>query len=411
MHFMIGMTFANAKEARSAIANYSVAAGVKLKIDPNEPQRIRAKCVNEVSCPFNLYISKDGKNQGLAVKTLINEHKCFRHYSLNTASASWLAKYFKDKIYKNPKYTAQMMKDDAEKELKINVATDKCKRAKRQVIQELDGSFKVEFSYLAAYAASLKRSNPGTKAEIDLDKEALKEGRRVFRRMFICFESCKRNWLNGCRPLIGLDGCFLKGVTKGQLLAAVGVDGNDQMVPIAWAVVDKENKNNWKWFLCWLAHELDLDDGSRLTLISDMQKGLLGSIQLVVPQAEHRWCARHVWANWSKKWNGGELKKKFWICAWSTFEEEFKENLEKMGKVSKKAAESLVWYPPSRWCRAYFSRRCHSQMVDNNITESFNSWILEARHKPIISMLEEIRTKAMIRIKENKKLSDKWFNN
>ncbi|CAH9092760.1 unnamed protein product [Cuscuta europaea] len=50
-------------------------------------------------------------------------------------------------------------------------------------------------------------------------------------------------------------------------------------------------------------------------------------------------------------------------------------------------------------------------MVDNNISESFNSWILEARHKPIVTMLEEIRTKAMIRITENKKLSDKWFNN
>ncbi|OIT05021.1 hypothetical protein A4A49_51730 [Nicotiana attenuata] len=33
--------------------------------------------------------------------------------------------------------------------------------------------------------------------------------------------------------------------------------------------------------------------------------------------------------------------------------------------------------------------------VDNNFTESFNSWILEARHKPIIKMLEKIRVKVM----------------
>ena len=33
----------------------------------------------------------------------------------------------------------------------------------------------------------------------------------------------------------------------------------------------------------------------------------------VLPAAEHRWCARHIQANWSKKWSSGELKKLFWI--------------------------------------------------------------------------------------------------
>ncbi|XP_048228242.1 uncharacterized protein LOC125369516 [Ricinus communis] len=242
-HFMLGMTFANANEARQAIANYGVALSVKLKINPNEPFRLRVKCINEESCPFVLFISKDGKNLGLAVKTLIPEHRCFRDFLLPSATARFLANYFKDRIYKNPSIKIKQMKDDAESLLKINVSLAKCKRAKRMIIQEMDRSFKVEFGYLEAYAAVLKRSNPGTKAEIELCKEALKEGRRVFKRMFLCFDALKRNWKAGCRPIIGLDGCFLKGVTKGQILTAVGKDGDDQMVPIAWAVIDKENKN------------------------------------------------------------------------------------------------------------------------------------------------------------------------
>ena len=64
----------------------------------------------------------------------------------------------------------------------------------------------------------------------------------------------------------------MKGVCKGQLLAAIGLDADDQMLLTAWVVVDKENKNNWRWFLCWLHQELELGDGSHLTLISDMQK-------------------------------------------------------------------------------------------------------------------------------------------
>jgi hypothetical protein len=39
-------------------------------------------------------------------------------------------------------------------------------------------------------------------------------------------------------PIIGLDGCFLKGYYGGQILAAIGRDPNDQMLPIAFAVVE-----------------------------------------------------------------------------------------------------------------------------------------------------------------------------
>ena len=39
------MTFADAKEAREVIAKYGVARGTKLKLYPNEPGRIRVKCV------------------------------------------------------------------------------------------------------------------------------------------------------------------------------------------------------------------------------------------------------------------------------------------------------------------------------------------------------------------------------
>ena len=36
-HFMLGMTFTNAAEAREAIAKYAIVEGKKLEIHPNEP--------------------------------------------------------------------------------------------------------------------------------------------------------------------------------------------------------------------------------------------------------------------------------------------------------------------------------------------------------------------------------------
>ena len=73
-YFILGMTYGNTAEAREAIAKYVVSFGNKLKLNPNEPRRIRARCINEEHCPFRLLILKNGHNSGLVVKTLVDSH-------------------------------------------------------------------------------------------------------------------------------------------------------------------------------------------------------------------------------------------------------------------------------------------------------------------------------------------------
>ncbi|VFQ89316.1 unnamed protein product [Cuscuta campestris] len=51
------------------------------------------------------------------------------------------------------------------------------------------------------------------------------------------------------KPIIAIDGCFIKTPFGGQLLCAVARDGNDNMFPIAFAIVPVENNLNWSWFL------------------------------------------------------------------------------------------------------------------------------------------------------------------
>lgn len=65
---------------------------------------------------------------------------------------------------------------------------------------------------------------------------------------------------------------YLKGYYGGQLLSAVGQDANNQFYVIAYAVVDSETKDNWKWFLTLL--EADLRDYRTYgwNFISDQQK-------------------------------------------------------------------------------------------------------------------------------------------
>lgn len=59
------------------------------------------------------------------------------------------------------------------------------------------------------------------------------------------------------------------------MLAAVGRDANNQMFPIAWAVVDVESEDNWVWFIEKLQNDLNLYNGEGFTIISDRQKVLI----------------------------------------------------------------------------------------------------------------------------------------
>ncbi|KAH0670646.1 hypothetical protein KY285_024973 [Solanum tuberosum] len=89
-------------------------------------------------------------------------------------------------------------------------------------------------------------------------------------------------------------------VEYGQLLVAVCRDGNNQILPIALAVVAVDNQFTWTWFLKLLRNDLDLGEGHQLFIITDMQKGLEIGVQEVLPLVEHRKCARHFLANWCK---------------------------------------------------------------------------------------------------------------
>ena len=86
---------------------------------------------------------------------------------------------------------------------------------------------------LPAYVHELKKVNRGGGTfELVADKET-PESLSRFKRPYICFDSLAHGFLVGYRLVIGLDGCFLKTETKGQLLSVVGRDGNNQMFPIA----------------------------------------------------------------------------------------------------------------------------------------------------------------------------------
>ncbi|WOK93869.1 hypothetical protein Cni_G02570 [Canna indica] len=192
------------------------------------------------------------------------------------------------------------------------------------------------------------------------------------------------------RPIIRFDGCLLKIFLGGQLLSAIGRDNNNQMFPIAWAIVEGENYDSWSWFLGILFDDLFIDQGYGWALISDRQKY---AIKQRFPAAEHRNCARHVYTNWKKKHNRHELKSAFWRIVRCTAESEFKRALNELQVISPPTFQDFIAIGVQKFCQAFISPQCKYEVLTSNICETFNGCILRARSKLLIDMLDDIRRK------------------
>nr|KAJ0198545.1 hypothetical protein LSAT_V11C700346510 [Lactuca sativa] len=122
-----------------------------------------------------------------------------------------------------------------------------------------------------SYGEELRRTNPGSIVKMDVD--VMPDGTTYFSKFYVCLKGVKDGWIQGCRRVIGLDGCFLKGICKDQLLTVVGRDANNHIYPLAWAEVVVESKETWKWFVDLLLDDIEMGNGHGLTLISDQHKG------------------------------------------------------------------------------------------------------------------------------------------
>jgi hypothetical protein len=88
---------------------------------------------------------------------------------------------------------------------------------------------------------------------------------------------------------------------------------------------------------------------------------------------------------------GVALKELLWAAASSYTDIEFRHHMEEIKKLNHAAFEYLEKIDPSGWSRSWFSDYPKCDLLVNNISECFNSYILKARDKPILTMLEMIR--------------------
>ncbi|KAI8571636.1 hypothetical protein RHMOL_Rhmol01G0135200 [Rhododendron molle] len=154
-------------------------------------------------------------------------------------------------------------------------------------------------------------------------------------------------------------------------------------------------EKNMVWFLELLKEDLDVHNSGLYTFMTDKQKGLIDAVGELFPNARHRFCVRHMYNNFKGEFKGLVLKEILWKAARATTMASFTKAMQEMKSVDPKAYEWLNARPAINWSRSHFDTFPKCDILLNNLSESFNSAILGARDKPIITMLEKIRTMLM----------------
>lgn len=161
--------------------------------------------------------------------------------------------------------------DDVRVNYSTGISTYRAWKARQLAKTEVEGAVEMQYTLLWRFANELRDKSAANTCKINLDKSTGALWPR-FSRFYMCLEGCKKGFVAGCRPFIGLDGSHLKTKHGGILLAAVGRDANDQNFPLAFGVVESETKDSCKWFLELLLGDIGPMSQFRWAFISDQQK-------------------------------------------------------------------------------------------------------------------------------------------
>ncbi|XP_057418799.1 uncharacterized protein LOC130713008 [Lotus japonicus] len=381
--FEVGQIFTNVDLFRNVVRNYALQNKKDLVFDKNDTKRIVIKCTEK--CPFYLRASKYVQNNYFQIVTFKDEHTCYLSNRNRQARPSFLAKKFVHLLRHTPHMKLKALAEEARHRWSVRLSRYQVSRARVKAIAMIEGATLEQYKHLRSYGEELRRSDPGTIVKI---KTMVDAGVVVFERIYVCLAACKRAFATTCRPLIGLDGCFLKGVYGGQLLTAVGKDGNNQMYHIAYAVVEAETKDSWEWFVDLLLADLDSIQSKRWCFISDQQKGLVPTLAAMDENVDHRFCVKHLYGNWRKKYPGQEMKGALWSAARANTMSHWEKTMDKLKELNEEAWNDMKQIPIKQWSRAGYSTYPKCDLQVNNMCEAFNRAILEYRDKPIINMLE-----------------------
>lgn len=271
----VGQKFGTKKEFRDAIRNYAILTGRPVYLYTSDKGRLRAKCRNP-GCNWYMYAAKVSAlgTDDFVMKTINDVHtNCSHSWRNKNMTSEWVADRFEETIKANMRMPVGQLLQQVDEQYNCEITRHVGYKALSKARNNIKGSAGEQYAMLGRYAAELQKTHPNSTVDIKFSPRTDPQSNPKFMRFYCCLGPFKKGFKEGCRPLIALDGCHTKGPYPGQLLTAIAADPNNGWWPLAWAVVEKEAREQWHWFLSLLIEDVEIPkESSEYTFISDQQK-------------------------------------------------------------------------------------------------------------------------------------------
>ncbi|CAA7016307.1 unnamed protein product [Microthlaspi erraticum] len=239
----VGQRYPTKKNLELRLKMLSVALKFDYNVGYSTPTLLTVHCWIE-GCSWRARAPTLGSAPEFFIKSYVKDHSCSvteRSSRSRQAKPDLLGRLYSEFVgCVGPTVLPCHVADALNKRYGVKMDYWKAHHTLRFARQLVAGSSESGYEDLPAYLYMIRRANLGTLIMLDVDEEDM------FKFLFIDFAASIHGFPH-MRKVVVVDATYLQGKYKGTLLTASTQDGNFNIFPIAFGVVDTENHESWEW--------------------------------------------------------------------------------------------------------------------------------------------------------------------
>ncbi|XP_062112586.1 uncharacterized protein LOC133823751 [Humulus lupulus] len=379
----LGKLYTNKEEFKNVVGRYALKKNFEWMVRKSGTDVLYVTCKDQ-NCKWRLRGRKKARCDMFEVTVFHNEHTCNldSRNSDHRQAALWVIGHIIKEKYTSDgtKYMEKDIQRDMFKEYGIKISYEKAWRCREKALTYVSGTPAESYTKLYGYLYMLEQKNSGTITDI------VREDDR-FKYYFWSLDACRRGF-KFCHPVISIDGTFLKTKYGGTMLLAVAYSANNQLFLMAFAIVDSENHDSWKYFLQKLREAIG--EVENLVFVSDRHQSIEHAFEVVFPVACKCFCFKHITMNVAHKFKTDVCNTQIWLAAYAWSKTECDRHFEVLKRMDPPIATYVEQIGLEKWARPYCPGDRYNIMT-SNAAESFNNVTEEFRKYPITTLVEFTR--------------------
>ncbi|XP_025616870.1 uncharacterized protein [Arachis hypogaea] len=396
--FQIRQSFENKDEAVLSVKDYSIRRGVEYRVIKSDHLKYHGKCKQfGKGCTWLIHVALRARKGTWEVRKYNGPHTCLatsifsdhRQLDYHVICARILPLVRADAAV-----TVKVLQQATEADYGFRPSYRKVWMAKQKAVAQIYGDWEESYAELPRWMLGVQSTMAGTITVLKTSPVRLRgevdESTVYFHRLFWTFPPCIEAFRH-CKSLVSIDGTHLYGKYGGTLLLAIAQDGNSNILPIAFTLVEGENAETWSFFLSNLRENVTPQEG--ILVISDRHNnGIKAALEApetgwLPPRAFRAYCIWHVTANFALTFKGKDSRRMLVNAAYAKTEAEFYYWFDIIWTENPAMCEWANRMEYDKWTQHEDSGRRFGHMT-TNISECVNSVLKRTRNLPVTSLVQ-----------------------